>query len=104
MVCINFGDFPNNPLSFSFNSLCEKMLFLEFLTFQELRDSKKGKVKKHNLEFRDEKMRLSGPPWGQWAENETWCRGKTSKSRHQYSFAIRASDAIRFLVVLFIMT
>jgi hypothetical protein len=30
MVCIDFGDFPNNPLSFSFNSLCQKMFFSVF--------------------------------------------------------------------------
>jgi hypothetical protein len=49
MVCIDFRDFPNNPVSFGFNSLCEKMLFLVFLNFQELRDSKKGKVREHGL-------------------------------------------------------
>jgi hypothetical protein len=50
-VCIDFGDFPNNPLSLGFNTLCHKSFFLAFLTFQELRDSKKGKVREHGLEI-----------------------------------------------------
>jgi hypothetical protein len=51
MFCIDFGDFSNNPLSFGFNSLWQKTLFLAFLTFQELRGSKKGKVREYGLEF-----------------------------------------------------
>jgi hypothetical protein len=51
MLCIDLGDFPNNPLSFGFNSLWQKMIFVAFLTFQELRDSKKGKVREHGLEI-----------------------------------------------------
>jgi hypothetical protein len=51
MVCIDFGDFPNNPLSFGFNSLCQKTLFKAFLTFQELWESKKGKIAEHGLEI-----------------------------------------------------
>jgi hypothetical protein len=30
MFCIDFGDFPNNPLSYGFNSLWQKMLFSIF--------------------------------------------------------------------------
>jgi hypothetical protein len=41
------GDFLNNPLSSSSNSIWQKHLFLVFLTLQELRDSKKGKVRDH---------------------------------------------------------
>jgi hypothetical protein len=40
MFCIDFGDFPNNPLSFGFNFFWQKTLFLAFFTFQELWDSK----------------------------------------------------------------
>jgi hypothetical protein len=55
MIYINFGDFSNNPLSSGFNSLCQKMLFLAFLTFQELWDSKKGKDSEHGLEISRQK-------------------------------------------------
>jgi hypothetical protein len=33
MLCINFEDFPNNPLAFGFNSLCEKTLFFSIFYF-----------------------------------------------------------------------
>jgi hypothetical protein len=51
MFFIDIGDFPINPLFFGFNSLWQKMLFLAFLTLQELRDSEKGKVREHGLEI-----------------------------------------------------
>jgi hypothetical protein len=49
MICIDFGDFPINPLLFGFN--CIWQYFFAFLTFQELRDSEKGKVKEHGLQI-----------------------------------------------------
>jgi hypothetical protein len=30
MVCNDFGDFPNNPLSFGFNSVCQKTRVFDF--------------------------------------------------------------------------
>jgi hypothetical protein len=48
----DFGDFLNNPPSLGSNSVFQKnIFFLEFWTFRELRDSKKGKVKEHGSEF-----------------------------------------------------
>jgi hypothetical protein len=52
MFCINFGDFPNNPLFFlDLTRFGRKRFFLSFLTFQELRDSEKGKIREHGLEI-----------------------------------------------------
>jgi hypothetical protein len=51
MFCIHLGYLSNNPFSSGFNSLWQKTLFLAFLTFQELRDSKKGKFREHGLEI-----------------------------------------------------
>jgi hypothetical protein len=36
------GDFPNNPLSFGFNSLCQKMLFFSVLDFRGAMGLEKG--------------------------------------------------------------
>jgi hypothetical protein len=47
----DFRDFINNPPSFGSNSIFQKNVFLEFWTFRELRDSKKGKAKEHGSDF-----------------------------------------------------
>jgi hypothetical protein len=49
MFCIDFGDFPNISLFLDL-TLFERF-FLAFLTFLELRVSKKGKVGEHGLEI-----------------------------------------------------
>ena len=50
-VLNDFGDFLNNPLSFGSNSVWQKCIFLVFLTFQELQDSEKGKVRGHGSQI-----------------------------------------------------
>jgi hypothetical protein len=42
MVCIDFGDFPNNPLSFGFNSLCKKTLYFSVFDFPGATRLEKG--------------------------------------------------------------
>jgi hypothetical protein len=51
MFYIDFGDFLNNPLSSGSNSIWQKDLLLVFLTFQELHDSKKDKLRGHTSEI-----------------------------------------------------
>jgi hypothetical protein len=58
MVCIDFGDFPNNSLSFGFNSLCQKTLFLAFFYFLGATGLKKGQGQGARLgNFETYKMR-----------------------------------------------
>jgi hypothetical protein len=51
MICIDFRDFPNNPPSFGFNSLCQNTLFFSVFDFPEATGLKKGKVREHVLEI-----------------------------------------------------
>jgi hypothetical protein len=56
MFCIDFRDFPNNPLSFGFNSLCQKTL-ISILDFPGDTRLKKGKIREHDLEILTQKRR-----------------------------------------------
>jgi hypothetical protein len=47
MFYIDFGNFPQSPFYFGSNLFWQKNLVLVFLTFRELRDSKKDKVGEH---------------------------------------------------------
>ncbi len=58
MFYIVFGDFLNNPLSSGSNSAGRKRLFLVFLTFQELRDSKRVRSGATLRNFRDKPNEL----------------------------------------------
>jgi hypothetical protein len=51
MFYIDYGDFLNNSISFGFNFVWQKTLFIAFLTFHELQDSEKGKLREHGLEI-----------------------------------------------------
>jgi hypothetical protein len=51
MICIDFGNFPINPLFWDLPLFGRKHFFLAFLTFQELRESEEGKVWEHVLEI-----------------------------------------------------
>ena len=50
-VLNDFGDFLNNPLLLVLTLSSRKYLLLVFWTFQELRDSKKDKVRGHSSEI-----------------------------------------------------
>jgi hypothetical protein len=50
MICIDFRDFLINPLFLDL-AIFDRKCFFSILTFQELRDSEKGKVKDHGLEI-----------------------------------------------------
>jgi hypothetical protein len=57
MFCIDFGDFPNDPLFFGFNSLWQKMLFSVF-DFPGARGLGKGQGQRARLgNFEKTKMR-----------------------------------------------
>jgi hypothetical protein len=57
MFCIDFGDFPNNPLSFVFNSLWQKTFFSVF-DFLGATGLEKGQAQRAQLGFRDEQNEL----------------------------------------------
>jgi hypothetical protein len=105
MSCIDFGDFLNNPLSFGFNSLSQKPCFKHFFYFPVATGLGKGQGQRAQLgNFETNKMRLSGPPGGQQAANESrWC-GQPTRPCHLGSSGPRASDDARFYVVLFVLT
>jgi hypothetical protein len=42
MICIDFRDFPNNPLSFGFNSLRQRTLFFSVFDFPGATGLKEG--------------------------------------------------------------
>jgi hypothetical protein len=63
--------------------------FLVFLTFQQLRDSKKGKVRGHASEILTNKMSESGIPGDQHARNKA--RGAPSPSSRATYALFRSS-------------